>query len=47
VLGAQLESPPVDPARVQKIGREYVKVQGELESLMGEWESLQAETTSP
>jgi len=47
VLAAQLENPPADPARVQKIGREYVKVQGELEDLMRAWESLQKETTPP
>ena len=45
ILGAQLENPPADPARVQKIGREYVKVQGELDNLMQTWESLQAEVT--
>jgi ATP-binding cassette subfamily F protein 3 len=45
ILGAQLESPPEDAARVQKLGREYVKVQGELDHLMQTWESLQAEIT--
>ena len=45
MLGAQLENPPEDAARVQKLGREYVKVQGELDNLMQTWESLQAEIT--
>ena len=44
-LGAQLENPPAEPAKIQKIGQEYVRVQGELENLMKSWESLQAEST--
>jgi len=35
-----LEVPPSDPAKVQRMGSEYVRVQGELEELLEEWESL-------
>jgi SMC interacting uncharacterized protein involved in chromosome segregation len=41
-LGRRLENPPADPVKVQKLGGEYVQVQGELERLMAEWEGLQA-----
>jgi ATP-binding cassette subfamily F protein 3 len=40
-LGLQLENPPSDPANVQRLGGEYVRVQKEMESLMREWEGLQ------
>ena len=40
VLSSQLENPPADPVRVQHLGREYVRVQSELEGLLGEWERL-------
>ena len=39
-LSRQLENPPAEPAKVQGLGEEYVRVQGELELLMKEWESL-------
>jgi len=39
-LSSQLENPPPDPAKVQRLGGEYVRVQGELEELMKEWEGL-------
>jgi ATP-binding cassette subfamily F protein 3 len=37
-LGRRLETPTVDVERVQELGSEYVRVQGELEDLLGEWE---------
>jgi ATP-binding cassette subfamily F protein 3 len=40
-LSSQLENPPPDPAKVQRLGGEYVRVQNELEGLIQEWESLQ------
>jgi len=40
-LSRQLENPLADPSRVQRLGGEYVRVQGEMEALMGEWEVLQ------
>lgn len=40
LLAAQLENPPADPARVQKLGTEYVRAQEKLEELMREWEEL-------
>jgi ATP-binding cassette subfamily F protein 3 len=40
VLSRQLENPPVDPAKVQRLGGEYVRTQAELENLMVEWEGL-------
>ncbi len=39
-LSRQLEKPPPDPAKVQRLGGEYVRLQNEMESLMGEWEGL-------
>jgi ATP-binding cassette subfamily F protein 3 len=39
-LSAKLENPPPDPAKVQRLGTEYVRVQGELDILMKEWEEL-------
>jgi ATP-binding cassette subfamily F protein 3 len=41
VLGAQLENPPADAARVQKIGKEYVNIQVDLDALIKEWELLE------
>ncbi len=41
-LSSQLENPPTDPAKVQRLGGEYVRVQEELEGLMREWEGLHA-----
>jgi ATP-binding cassette, subfamily F, member 3 len=40
-LSSQLENPPPDPAKVQRLGGEYVRVQNELEGLMQEWEGLE------
>ncbi len=40
-LSSQLENPPADNAKVQRLGSEYVRVQSELETLMQEWEGLQ------
>jgi ATP-binding cassette, subfamily F, member 3 len=42
VLSRQLENPPPDPAKVQRLGGEYVRTQTELENLMAEWEGLHA-----
>jgi ATP-binding cassette subfamily F protein 3 len=39
-LGHRLENPPVDAAKVQKLGTEYVRVQQELDALMDEWGDL-------
>ena len=39
-LGHRLEKPPKDAAKVQKMGREYVRLQQELEALMDEWGKL-------
>jgi ATP-binding cassette, subfamily F, member 3 len=41
-LGLRLENPPADPAKVQKLGMEYVRVQQELDRLLEEWGELQA-----
>ena len=39
-LSRKLEDPPPDPAEVHDLGNEYVRVQADLEKLMGEWEKL-------
>ncbi len=40
-LSRQLENPPPDPAKVQRLGGEYMAVQGEMDTLFKEWETLQ------
>ncbi|MCQ3954674.1 MAG: hypothetical protein DPW15_15620 [Chloroflexi bacterium] len=40
-LGAQLESPMVKPDEVAKIGREYNRVQTEMDAKLTEWERMQ------
>jgi ATP-binding cassette subfamily F protein 3 len=42
-LASQLENPPADPAVVQKMGEDYVRLQGEINKLMEEWASLAEE----
>jgi ATP-binding cassette subfamily F protein 3 len=39
-ISRRLESPPADPARVQKLGHDYVRLEQELEELMQEWEQI-------
>ena len=39
-LTRQLENPPADLVRVQKLGQEYARCQAELDTLMEEWEQL-------
>jgi ATP-binding cassette subfamily F protein 3 len=39
-ISRQLEDPPADPAKVQRLGAEYVRVQGQLEELIQEWGDL-------
>jgi ATP-binding cassette subfamily F protein 3 len=39
-LGQRLETPPPDPAAVQRMGQDYVRLQAELETLFSEWEGL-------
>jgi ATP-binding cassette subfamily F protein 3 len=40
ILSNKLENPPSDPAEVQNLGQEYVRVQDELSALLAEWEKL-------
>ena len=40
-LAAQLENPPADAARVTKLGKEYTRVQKEMDEKLGEWEKVQ------
>jgi ATP-binding cassette subfamily F protein 3 len=40
ILGRKLENPPSDPAKVQKMGQEYVRLEQELDTLLHEWEAL-------
>jgi ATP-binding cassette subfamily F protein 3 len=39
-LARMLERPPDDPAKVQRLGQDYVQVQAGLDALLQEWESL-------
>ncbi len=41
-IGIRLENPPADPARVAQLGRDYARVQKEMDELLAEWENLQA-----
>ncbi len=42
-LSRKLENPPSDPAVVQRLGSDYVRIQNELEELIQEWENLHLE----
>lgn len=41
-LAQKLESPPQDPAEVERLGNAYVSVQAQIDELLKEWESLQS-----
>ncbi len=40
-LGAQLDSPFVNPKEVAVLGREYERVQKEMDEKLKEWEGMQ------
>jgi ATP-binding cassette, subfamily F, member 3 len=40
-LGFRLENPPADPAKVAQLGKEYQRVQHEMDGYLSEWEGLQ------
>ncbi|MBM3153166.1 MAG: ABC-F family ATP-binding cassette domain-containing protein, partial [Chloroflexi bacterium] len=40
-IGFRLEKPPLEAGRVAELGREYARVQSEMDSLLAEWEQLQ------
>ena len=40
-LGFQLEHPPADMVKVGQLGRNYARVQYEMDLLINEWELLQ------
>ncbi len=40
-LGFRLENPPTDLLKVAKLGKEYARVQYEMDLLLSEWEGLQ------
>jgi hypothetical protein len=40
-LGAQLESPFVNAKEVVKLGKEYERIQKEMDNRLAEWERLQ------
>jgi ATP-binding cassette subfamily F protein 3 len=40
LLSHKLENPPADPAKVHKLGSEYVRVQKQLDDLMEQWAAL-------
>jgi ATP-binding cassette subfamily F protein 3 len=39
-LATVLEDPPADPAEVSRLGREYARIQSEMDGKLGEWEQL-------
>ena len=39
-LGTLLENPPADPAEVTRLGREYARLQREMDGKLGEWARL-------
>jgi ATP-binding cassette subfamily F protein 3 len=39
-LSRKLENPPADPGKVQRLGKDYVRLQESINALMAEWESL-------
>jgi ATP-binding cassette subfamily F protein 3 len=41
LLSFRLENPPADPVKVGQLGRDYARVQYEMDLLIGEWEGLQ------
>jgi ATP-binding cassette subfamily F protein 3 len=41
-LSYRLENPPADPAKVAHLGKEYQRVQHEMDIWLAEWEQLQA-----
>ncbi len=41
-IGYRLENPPADPARVAQLGKEYQRVQLEMDGWLAEWEQLQS-----
>jgi ATP-binding cassette subfamily F protein 3 len=40
-ISRQLETPGVEPGDVQKLGQDYVRIEGEMEAKLKEWEILQ------
>jgi ATP-binding cassette subfamily F protein 3 len=40
-IGFRLEHPPADPAKVAQMGKEYQRVQSEMDGWLKEWEELQ------
>jgi ATP-binding cassette subfamily F protein 3 len=40
-ISRQLESPGSDQGEVQKLGQDYVRIEGEMETKLQEWEALQ------
>jgi len=40
-IGFRLEHPPADPAKVAQMGKEYQRVQREMDGWLAEWEELQ------
>ncbi len=41
-LGRKLENPPPDPLKVAQLGREYERIQKQMDEKLAEWEGLQA-----
>jgi ATP-binding cassette subfamily F protein 3 len=44
-LEVELENPPADPGKVQRLGEEYARVQTDLEGLVEEWSKLGEENS--
>jgi ATP-binding cassette subfamily F protein 3 len=41
-LSSELENPPADPGKVSQLGKEYARIQQEMDEKMSEWEQAQA-----
>jgi ATP-binding cassette, subfamily F, member 3 len=42
-ISRQLENPPPDPGKVQQLGREYLRIQHDLEAHLEEWAEISEE----
>ena len=41
LVSSALENPPDDPVKVQKLGKKFVDLQSQVETLLSEWADLE------